>query len=44
MQKGNINLEKVASCENIADIFSKPLKIEMFDTLRLGLRMMEHVP
>ncbi|GJY41202.1 hypothetical protein Tco_0428472 [Tanacetum coccineum] len=41
VQKGNISIEKVASEDNIADIFTKPLKREVFNYLRLGLGMME---
>ncbi|GJW32824.1 hypothetical protein Tco_0052856 [Tanacetum coccineum] len=41
IQKGNISIEKVASEDNIADIFTKPLKREVFYYLRLGLGMME---
>ena len=41
VQKGNIPIEKVASEDNIADIFTKPLKHEVFNYLRLGLGMME---
>ncbi|GJV31203.1 retrovirus-related pol polyprotein from transposon TNT 1-94 [Tanacetum coccineum] len=41
IQKGNISIEKVASEDNIADIFTKPLKGEIFNYLRLGLGMME---
>nr|GEX01465.1 copia protein [Tanacetum cinerariifolium] len=41
VQKGNISIEKVASEDNIADIFTKPLKREVFDYLRLELGMME---
>ncbi|GJX88412.1 retrovirus-related pol polyprotein from transposon TNT 1-94 [Tanacetum coccineum] len=41
VQKGNISIEKVASEDNIADIFTKPLKREVFNYLRLGLVMME---
>nr|GEV18673.1 copia protein [Tanacetum cinerariifolium] len=41
VQKGNITIEKVASEDNIADIFTKPLKREVFNYLRLGLGMME---
>nr|GEU31228.1 copia protein [Tanacetum cinerariifolium] len=40
VQKGNISIEKVASKDNIADIFTKPLKCEVFNYLRLGLGMM----
>ncbi|GJU00318.1 hypothetical protein Tco_1110656 [Tanacetum coccineum] len=43
VQKGNISIEKVASEDNIADIFTKPLKREVFNYLRLGLGMMELV-
>ncbi|GJU31187.1 hypothetical protein Tco_1174776 [Tanacetum coccineum] len=32
---------KVASEDNISDIFTKPLKREVFNYLRLGLGMME---
>ncbi|GJR22866.1 hypothetical protein Tco_0971393 [Tanacetum coccineum] len=41
VQKGNISIEKVASEDNIADIFTKPLKRKVFNYLRLGLGMME---
>ncbi|GKE03754.1 hypothetical protein Tco_1395772 [Tanacetum coccineum] len=41
VQKGNISIEKVTSEDNIADIFTKPLKPEVFNYLRLGLGMME---
>nr|GEX18504.1 retrovirus-related Pol polyprotein from transposon TNT 1-94 [Tanacetum cinerariifolium] len=41
IQKGNISIEKVASEDNIADIFTMPLKCEVFNFLRLGLGMME---
>ncbi|GKB56253.1 hypothetical protein Tco_0912439 [Tanacetum coccineum] len=41
VQKGNISIEKVASEDRIADIFTKPLKHEVFNYLRLGLGMME---
>ncbi|GJY49191.1 hypothetical protein Tco_0439147 [Tanacetum coccineum] len=41
IQKGNISIEKVASEDNIADIFTKPLKHKVFNHLRLGLGMME---
>ena len=43
VQKGNITIEKVASEDNIADIFNKPLKRELFNHLRLGLGMMEQI-
>ncbi|GJS73049.1 RNA-directed DNA polymerase, eukaryota [Tanacetum coccineum] len=43
VQKGNISIEKVASEDNIADIFTKPLKREVFNYSRLGLGMMELV-
>ncbi|GJV40319.1 hypothetical protein Tco_1418759 [Tanacetum coccineum] len=39
----SISVEKVASEDNIADIFTKPLKLEVFNYLRLGLGMMELV-
>nr|GEV63533.1 copia protein [Tanacetum cinerariifolium] len=35
VQKGNISIEKVASKDNIADIFTKSLKREVFNNLRL---------
>ncbi|GJW95357.1 hypothetical protein Tco_0175029 [Tanacetum coccineum] len=41
VQKGNISIEKVASEDNIADIFTKPVKRELFNYLRLVLGMME---
>ena len=41
VQKGNISIEKVASEDNISDIFTKPLKRELFN--HLGLGMMEQV-
>ncbi|GJY71411.1 hypothetical protein Tco_0475114 [Tanacetum coccineum] len=41
VQKGNISIEKVASEDNIVDIFTKPLKHEVFNYLRLGLGMMK---
>nr|GEW82884.1 hypothetical protein [Tanacetum cinerariifolium] len=41
VQKGNISIEKVASEDNIADIFTKPLKCKVFKYLRLGLGMMK---
>nr|GEV50143.1 copia protein [Tanacetum cinerariifolium] len=41
VQKGNISIEKVASEDNIADIFTKKLKREVFNYVRLGLGMME---
>ncbi|GJT49592.1 hypothetical protein Tco_0975749 [Tanacetum coccineum] len=41
VQKGNISIEKVASEDNIVDIFTKPLKREVFNYLRLGFGMME---
>ncbi|GJT08838.1 retrovirus-related pol polyprotein from transposon TNT 1-94 [Tanacetum coccineum] len=44
VQKGHISIEKVSSIDNIADIITKPLKRELFNYLRLGLRMMEHIP
>ncbi|GJS50699.1 hypothetical protein Tco_0624061 [Tanacetum coccineum] len=43
VQKGNISIEKVASEDNIADIFTKPLKCEVFNYLRLGLGMMKPI-
>lgn len=44
VQNGNIVLEKIDTTENIADIFTKALKRETFEHLRLGLGMMEYVP
>nr|GEV69753.1 hypothetical protein [Tanacetum cinerariifolium] len=41
IQKGNISIEKVASKDNIADIFTKHLKREVFNYLRFRLGMME---
>ncbi|GJY35446.1 retrovirus-related pol polyprotein from transposon TNT 1-94 [Tanacetum coccineum] len=41
VQKGNISIEKVASDDNIVNIFTKPLKREVFNYLRLGLGMMK---
>ncbi|GKD83834.1 retrovirus-related pol polyprotein from transposon TNT 1-94 [Tanacetum coccineum] len=41
VQKSNISIEKVASEDNIADIFTKPLEHKVFNYLRLGLGMME---
>ncbi|GKA36760.1 retrovirus-related pol polyprotein from transposon TNT 1-94 [Tanacetum coccineum] len=41
VQKGNISIKKVTSEDNIADIFTKPLKHEVFNYLRLGLGMIE---
>ena len=43
VQKGNTSIEKVASEDNIVDIFTKPLKRELFNHLRLGLGMMEQI-
>ncbi|GJX08810.1 copia protein [Tanacetum coccineum] len=43
VQKGHIPIEKVSSVDNIADILTKPLKRELFNYLRLGLGMMEHI-
>nr|GEU67678.1 retrovirus-related Pol polyprotein from transposon TNT 1-94 [Tanacetum cinerariifolium] len=43
VQKGDISIKKVASEDNIANIFTKPLKREVFNYLRLGLGMMELV-
>ncbi|GKE13529.1 hypothetical protein Tco_1417080 [Tanacetum coccineum] len=37
----DVLIMKVASEDNIADIFTKPLKHEVFNYLRLGLGMME---
>ncbi|GJV60477.1 hypothetical protein Tco_1466577 [Tanacetum coccineum] len=42
--KGNISIEKVASEDNIADILSLPIKRKSLNYLRLGLRMIEHIP
>nr|GFA16155.1 copia protein [Tanacetum cinerariifolium] len=44
VQKGHISIEKVPSVDNIANILTKPLKRELFNYLRLGLGMMEHIP
>ncbi|GJX69353.1 hypothetical protein Tco_0305080 [Tanacetum coccineum] len=44
VQKGHISIKKVPSVDNIADILTKPLKRELFNYLRLGLGMMEHIP
>ncbi|XP_071739797.1 secreted RxLR effector protein 161-like [Rutidosis leptorrhynchoides] len=44
VQNGNIVIDKVESAENIADIFTKPLKKEIFNLLRNELGMMEHTP
>ncbi|GJY51770.1 hypothetical protein Tco_0442617 [Tanacetum coccineum] len=41
--KGDIDLKKVSSEDNIADILTKPLKRESFNYLRLGLGMMEQI-
>nr|GEU77201.1 copia protein [Tanacetum cinerariifolium] len=41
VHKGNISIEKVASEDNIADIFTNPLKHEVINYLRLGLGMMK---
>nr|GEY98421.1 copia protein [Tanacetum cinerariifolium] len=41
VQNGNISIKKVASKDNIADIFTKLLKREAFNYLRLGLGIME---
>nr|GFC74757.1 copia protein [Tanacetum cinerariifolium] len=41
VQKGHISIEKVASKDNVADIFTKPLKREVFMYLRLGLGMVK---
>nr|GEY38086.1 hypothetical protein [Tanacetum cinerariifolium] len=39
IHKGNIFIKKVASKDNVAAIFTKPLKHEVFNYIRLGLRM-----
>ncbi|GJU12674.1 hypothetical protein Tco_1135070 [Tanacetum coccineum] len=44
VQKRHISIKKVPFVDNIADILTKPLKRESFNYLRLGLRMMEHIP
>ncbi|GJW58387.1 retrovirus-related pol polyprotein from transposon TNT 1-94 [Tanacetum coccineum] len=44
VQKGHISIEKVPSVDNITDILTKLLKRESFNYLRLGLRIMEHIP
>nr|GEY55545.1 copia protein [Tanacetum cinerariifolium] len=44
VQKGHISIEKVPSVNNIIDILTKPFKRELFNYLRLGLGMMEHIP
>nr|GEU58891.1 copia protein [Tanacetum cinerariifolium] len=41
--KRAIDLKKVSSEDNIADILTKPLKREPFNYLRLGLGMMEQI-
>nr|GEY38423.1 retrovirus-related Pol polyprotein from transposon TNT 1-94 [Tanacetum cinerariifolium] len=41
VQKSNFSIEKVASEDNIADIFTKPLERKVFNYLRLGLGMIE---
>nr|GEX13031.1 copia protein [Tanacetum cinerariifolium] len=41
VQKGDISIVKVASEDNIADIFTKPLKCEVFNYLIIGLGMLE---
>ncbi|GJT54309.1 hypothetical protein Tco_0989363 [Tanacetum coccineum] len=41
VQKGNISIKNVTSEYNIADTFTKPLKREVFNYLRLRSRMME---
>ncbi|GJT31245.1 retrovirus-related pol polyprotein from transposon TNT 1-94 [Tanacetum coccineum] len=41
VQKGIISIEKVSSEDNIVDILTKPLKLEPFNLLRLGLGLME---
>nr|GEU28715.1 hypothetical protein [Tanacetum cinerariifolium] len=43
VQKGHISIKKVPFVDNIADILTKPLKRELFNYLRLGLGMMEHI-
>ncbi|GKC78316.1 hypothetical protein Tco_1129090 [Tanacetum coccineum] len=43
VQKGHILIEKVLSEDNITDIFTKTVKHEPFNYLRLGLGMMEHI-
>nr|GEV74942.1 retrovirus-related Pol polyprotein from transposon TNT 1-94 [Tanacetum cinerariifolium] len=43
VQKGHISIKKVSSVDNIVDILTKPLKRELFNYLRLGLGMMEHI-
>ncbi|GKB49577.1 hypothetical protein Tco_0900330 [Tanacetum coccineum] len=43
-KEGHISIEKVSSVDNIADILTKLLKRELFNYLRLGLGMMEHIP
>ncbi|GKD77660.1 hypothetical protein Tco_1340281 [Tanacetum coccineum] len=43
VQKGNISIEKVPSEDNIADILTKPLRLDPFNFLRLGLGMMEQI-
>ncbi|GJX92018.1 copia protein, partial [Tanacetum coccineum] len=44
VQNGHFSIEKVLSVDNIADILSKPFNRESFNYIRLGLRMMEHIP
>nr|GEY81027.1 retrovirus-related Pol polyprotein from transposon TNT 1-94 [Tanacetum cinerariifolium] len=41
IQKGNISIDKVASEDNIADIFTKSLKCKVFNYLILRLGMIE---
>ncbi|GKB07706.1 hypothetical protein Tco_0835990 [Tanacetum coccineum] len=41
VQKGHITIEKVSSKDNIADILTKPLKLESFNYLRLGKMKLE---
>nr|GEV38317.1 copia protein [Tanacetum cinerariifolium] len=41
IHKDNISIEKVASEDNIADTFTKPLKRKVFNYLRLRLGMMK---
>ncbi|XP_071685867.1 secreted RxLR effector protein 161-like [Rutidosis leptorrhynchoides] len=44
MKQTFLDYDKVESAENIADIFTKPLKKETFNLLRNGLGIMEHIP
>ncbi|XP_071713082.1 secreted RxLR effector protein 161-like [Rutidosis leptorrhynchoides] len=43
MKQTFLDYDKVESAENIADIFTKPLKKETFNLLRNGLVMMEDI-